>query len=235
MEARKEHKKQMSGIQVGMLLQPSKGIRDDLIRAGGKPKDHIKENVSNLRKLQRKIKEMQVVAPAAEPFKLSQFKNIPSRISNPTVVNTPQKSPSRNFIRMNMDKVKSTPPTRSPSVSSTPTSKKGEIPKYLIKRKLEWAKREQERLIALEQEKVPKGQTLLPDKERIRTLNALKERRDSIIQELNGFPLVIELNSLKTKKKLLEESLKEAEAGIKLFSRSKVYVPTSEYNKLTEE
>lgn len=51
-EARRMHLKQMSGIAVGMLLQPSKGVRqlriidkrDDLIRAGGVPKDHITVN-----------------------------------------------------------------------------------------------------------------------------------------------------------------------------------------------
>jgi hypothetical protein len=57
--------------------------------------------------------------------------------------------------------VTSQPPTRSPSQAATPTTPKqarrGEIPKYLIQRKLEWAKREQERLMELQKEKVPKG------------------------------------------------------------------------------
>jgi hypothetical protein len=37
--------------------------------------------------------------------------------------------------------------------------KRGELPKYLIQRKLEWAKREQDRLAEMQKEKVPKGHT----------------------------------------------------------------------------
>jgi hypothetical protein len=41
------------------------------------------------------------------------------------------------------------------SVCATPSNEQrvGEIPKYLIQRKLEWAKREQDRLARLQQEK----------------------------------------------------------------------------------
>jgi Calmodulin-binding len=81
--------------------------------------------------------------------------------------------------------------------------------------------------------RLPKGQLLLPEKDRQRTLNALKEKRDDLIREIEYLPLVIELQSLKRKKARLEKELEETEAGIELFSRSKVYVPKEEFENFT--
>jgi hypothetical protein len=72
---------------------------------------------------------------------------------------------------------------------------------------------------------------VLPDQERIRTLNALKSRRNDLLNELQQMPLVIELYSLKKRKQAMEEELRETEASIDLFSRSKVYVPTKDYEE----
>ena len=57
----------------------------------------------------------------------------------------------------------------------TPTrkTKMGSIPKYLIDRKLEWAKKEKERLEYLEADKIPEGMTLIPEDERLETLHGL--------------------------------------------------------------
>lgn len=59
MEARKTHLRHMAGAQVTMLMQPSMGIRDDILRAGGTLKDHMKENRKALKELQiqNKIKK----------------------------------------------------------------------------------------------------------------------------------------------------------------------------------
>lgn len=46
--------------------------------------------------------------------------------------------------------------------------------------------------------------------------------------------LVIELQSVKRKKAHMESQLREAEAGISLFSRSNVYVPTVDYVNFTD-
>jgi hypothetical protein len=68
--------------------------------------------------------------------------------------------------------------------------------------------------------------------ERMRTLNALREKRIDLVKQLQLLPLVIEVESLKRRKKNTEEQLREAENGISLFSRSKVYVPTSEFEQM---
>jgi hypothetical protein len=63
-------------------------------------------------------------------------------------------------------------------------------------------------------------------------LNALKSRRDTLLNELQGLPLIIELYSLKKRKEAMDQELKETEASIELFGRSKVYVPTKEYSAM---
>ena len=65
--------------------------------------------------------------------------------------------------------------------------------------------------------------------DRVRTLNALKQRQETLLEALASFPLVIELGSIRKRKNEIEEQLHQVEQGIELFSRSKVYVPTQEY------
>jgi Calmodulin-binding len=74
--------------------------------------------------------------------------------------------------------------------------------------------------------------TLLSDHDRIRTLNALKDRKNQLINSLSAFPIVIELQSVKRRKNAVEEQLNEVEHGIELFSRPKVFVPTEEYENI---
>jgi hypothetical protein len=87
MEARKTHLRHMAGTQVTMLMQPSMGIRDDILRAGGTLKDHMKINRKALRELQVKNKEKKQVItiklilkkenePKDEPFKMKQFSDM---------------------------------------------------------------------------------------------------------------------------------------------------------------
>ena len=80
--------------------------------------------------------------------------------------------------------------------------------------------------------RAPKGQTLLPDQDRMRTLNALRSKKEELFRELQSLPLVIELQSLKKRKQDMESKLRQAENGIELFSRSKVYVNTSDFENM---
>jgi hypothetical protein len=60
-QARKKHLEHMSGAQIGNILQPSNGIRDDLIRIGLKPKNHILANKRHIKQIQKENKEIQKV------------------------------------------------------------------------------------------------------------------------------------------------------------------------------
>nr|KAJ3416967.1 hypothetical protein HK105_001133 [Polyrhizophydium stewartii] len=128
----------MAGVAVGMLLKPSRGVRDDIVRAGGKPKDHIKENVQALRATQKlnRIKKEDESKPEPAPFKLKEFSNVPSKISTrrpsasssaagsagssgtstPFEATRPSSAegpdahkPKKNFIAINSAKVKNSP------------------------------------------------------------------------------------------------------------------------------
>ncbi|KAI8909193.1 calmodulin-binding-domain-containing protein [Gorgonomyces haynaldii] len=222
------HLQQMAGVQVGMLLKPSKGIRDDMQRQGKTPKNHMKDNYKHIKQLERdnKTKIEKENQPPKPVFKLKQFQDVKSKISI-SDIDKPME-PQKNFVQLNLLSIKSSKPA-SPVQTPKPQKKPGEIPRYLIERKLEWAKREQEKLLMLEQKKIPKGMVQIPDKERLRTLNALQIEKETILQSLGTFPLRIELNSLKKKKQDLEDQLKHVEQGIDLFSRPKVFVPKDEY------
>ena len=66
----------------------------------------------------------------------------------------------------------------------------------------------------------------------MRTLNALKTKKEELVREIQLLPLVIELQSLKKRKTDMEKALREAESGIELFSRSRVYVNTSDFERM---
>jgi hypothetical protein len=56
--------------------------------------------------------------------------------------------------------------------------------------------------------------------------------KDSLMDSLHKFPIVIELASVKQRKIRVEEQIAQAEQKIDLFSRSKVYVTQEEYGNL---
>lgn len=56
--------------------------------------------------------------------------------------------------------------------------------------------------------------------------------KESLLSQLRSLPLIIESETLKQRKKHIEEELIEKESAIKYFSRSRVYIPTKDYNEL---
>ncbi|KAI9348622.1 calmodulin-binding-domain-containing protein [Obelidium mucronatum] len=274
-EAARIRIQQMSGSSVAMALKPSRGMRDDIVYAGGKPKDHLKENYKKLKELQSKkrVEEQEKSKPPPAPFKLKQFEAVKSKLSThrpsssnasdaasdsysrPSTANScgprsfslasnASSATRRNFIQLNALKAKDpqyykkdhvAPASESGhsvfSGSSTATArstKMGELPKYLVDRKLEWAEREQQRLEALKKECIPKGMKLLPDEERLETLAFLEETQQKLLNELSQFGLIVETTKLKNKRSMLENKLNEIEEAIGVFSRKKVYVNEDE-------
>ncbi|KNC96250.1 uncharacterized protein SPPG_08402 [Spizellomyces punctatus DAOM BR117] len=248
MEARKTHLRHMAGTAVGMILKPSRGLRDDILRAGGKPKDHNKENRQRLKELEKanKAKKEETSKPSPPRFKLKQFEDVSSKLqtrrtssvetlvsgtpesSRPSTANSSKTTESKkNFIHINAMKAKQPSPRtprRPEPVSVERKTKKGDIPKYLVDRKLEWARKEQERLNGLEEEKIPSGMILVPEYERLDTLQALEKKQNELLEALSKFPVIIETVSMKKRKALIEAQLKEVEAAKEHFSRKTVYI-----------
>lgn len=134
----------------------------------------------------------------------------------------------KNFISTNFkDAIESKTPKRIEN-ETDPLPKKhasyGQIPKYLLQRKLEDSKQEAIRKEAEKNGQVPPGMSLMKEEERLRTLNILKESLDTTKKELQKAPLVVETAGQKKRMKELEDRLKEQEDAIEIFSKDKVYI-----------
>lgn len=100
----------------------------------------------------------------------------------------------------------------------------GKVPNYLENRRHQWQLEEQERIANLPDPDCPKGMILMPEKERIETLETLKNSRNEAMKQLSNMPFIIETPSQRKKHDLLENKIKEIESAIALFSRQKVFI-----------
>lgn len=102
--------------------------------------------------------------------------------------------------------------------------KKGVVPNYLVSRKEQWKKEEEDRIANTPDPAMPPGHKVLPEAERIQTLNLLKEREADLMKKLSALPLRMDTFRLRTEKQQLESQLAEIDEGKKIFSRPKVFV-----------
>ena len=103
-----------------------------------------------------------------------------------------------------------------------PSYQRGVIPKYLSKRKSEQA-------IASAKARdidhnCPPGHVSMPDAERRETLDLILKKYNDLISELNKMPVRTDTLKMKQRKIEIEKQLDKLEEGIRVFSRSKVYV-----------
>ncbi|XP_026294524.1 uncharacterized protein LOC113218400 [Frankliniella occidentalis] len=113
--------------------------------------------------------------------------------------------------------------TKTSSHAQYPSSyQKGEIPKYLCKRKTEQA------LASARAKEIdpscPPGHVAMPDAERRETLDMILKNYNKLITELNKIPVRTDTLKMKQRKIEIEKQLDKLEEGIRIFSRSKVYV-----------
>ncbi|KAJ1564967.1 Enkurin domain-containing protein 1 [Nowakowskiella sp. JEL0078] len=241
----------MSGAAVGQLLKPSRGLRDDIIFRGGKPKDHEKENYKRLKNIEKetKLKEMQASQPSPPPFKLSQFQNVASKLNtrspstSGTVTPSTSSSSQKNFIQVNaaLSKLPKQLSQSSLNSNSSNTSsvisrktKIGQIPKYLLDRKLKWAEEIEERERLMLQEKIPPGTILLIDEERIKALTLLRDAHSKSLTSLSRFPITVETPKYKRKRTELEQQILKLETLIAEYDKSVVYVFPNEHYEVIE-
>ena len=102
---------------------------------------------------------------------------------------------------------------------------KGKVPSYLINRKKEWRIEEENKQKEIEQRKNPPGTKLLPEAERLTTLDQLLASRTEMINTLETLPITLRTMALRNRKSELESKLKETDWAISLFSRENVYIP----------
>ncbi|KAI9589119.1 hypothetical protein GQX74_007288 [Glossina fuscipes] len=100
------------------------------------------------------------------------------------------------------------------------------LPRYLEKEK---RGKEEERLKELSRDtNCPVGHYALSEDERIMALNNAKKNMSTLVQELNHMPMTTETLRIRNRKREIEKELTKIELDIRLFSKSKVYVPLPE-------
>ncbi|XP_030751924.1 uncharacterized protein LOC115879308 isoform X1 [Sitophilus oryzae] len=126
---------------------------------------------------------------------------------------------SKDFIKENMQNIKTRPVRHSPVkvMASAPSNyQKGVVPKYLRDKK--------EEVLEENEPECPPGHILLPEDERKETLRVLRQSYADRIQELNMMPVRNDTLKMKKRKMEIEEELKRIDGGIKVFQRPKVFV-----------
>jgi hypothetical protein len=117
------------------------------------------------------------------------------------------------------------PPKLSDKSSTTDLHEEfGKVPEYLEERKAKWAKEKEELKKRMPDPSCPKGMTLMPEEERLSTLEVLKASKEEATKQLAKMPFVIETPTLKKRHSELEAKLREIENAIALFSKTKVYI-----------
>jgi len=98
------------------------------------------------------------------------------------------------------------------------------VPKYIEKyHKLK--ENEQERLRQQEEEaKLPPGTRLMPEAERLKTLEELFDTRKEVNNMLERMPLANQSMATQRRKRELEEKLLKIEKAIETFSKKTVYI-----------
>mmetsp|Transcript_18229 Transcript_18229/g.52353 ORF Transcript_18229/g.52353 Transcript_18229/m.52353 type:complete len:310 (+) Transcript_18229:92-1021(+) len=99
----------------------------------------------------------------------------------------------------------------------------GHVPQYLIRRQGELLA-EKTRKMELTNPECPPGMVLVPETERLKTLDSLKATAEGLRNELRRFPLAVTTVTQRQRKHDLEKKLEEQESAIEIFSKDKVYI-----------
>ena len=130
------------------------------------------------------------------------------------------------FITRN--KVKAVSMIPSQAVTKAPGSARhesfGKVPNYLEQRKAQWEEEKEEVRRRAPDPNCPSGMCLMPEEERLNTLDVLKESKSDALRQLQALPFVIETPSLIRKQQQLENKLREIDNAVSLFSKPKVYI-----------
>ena len=152
----------------------------------------------------------------------------PRKGATPKAYETAQLAPRSNsdFISRNRAKALTMLPPKAPEKNQAADLHEefGKVPDYLEERKAKWAKEKEEMKRRLPDPSCPPGMTLMPEEERLSTLEVLKASKEDATKQLAKLPFVIETPSLKKRHSDLETKLREIENAIALFSKTKVYI-----------
>ncbi len=100
----------------------------------------------------------------------------------------------------------------------------GQVPDYLLRRKVENIEKAEAEARAKEAALIPPGLRLVPEEERMETLRILQANKAELERAIWALPLKIETLGQRKRKEALDERMQEIEQGLQIFSRPKVLV-----------
>ena len=113
---------------------------------------------------------------------------------------------------------------KGPQMLPPRTPNYGKTPKYIEEYKNEAKKKEEDRIEAKDAAKRPPGTRVLPEEERVSTLETLHANKKEVNKLLCQMPISMRTESLRRQKIELEHKLIEIEKAIEMFSRRLVYI-----------
>jgi hypothetical protein len=229
--ARKMHD---DSSQIQNILNPIQGPRDAQTRAGIKPLNHAKSNISAVKE-QSSLNQLRKIAIQEEKAhpRGARSTSAPTRKPIHRQSSVKAREEGRDFLNENK-MVAGMPPTRLPRINSTKDDSVnylhkpdfGRVPTYLLQRKIDLIDQQEAEMRAREAALIPPGMRLLPEDERLDTLAVLQKNRQDVERALQALPLRIETPGQIRRRDELERRLREIEEGLKVFARPKVLVKT---------
>ncbi|KAF6265685.1 calmodulin-binding-domain-containing protein [Scenedesmus sp. NREL 46B-D3] len=240
-------KMHVDSSQVESILNPVRGIRDAQARAGIKPTDHSRHNVlaikeqSRLNALQKQQQEQQAqqqslsgggsrAAAAAGRPGIVRSVSGSAAAAGWSVRSGDGSSDGRDFLRENKAAAAAASrPVKAESrqdggAAYLQKSEYGQVPAYLLQRKMELAQQEEAMRAAKHAAQIPPGLRQMPEAERLATLQLLDANKAEAEARLAALPIIIETPSAIRHKDELERRLQEIEDARRIFSRPNVLV-----------
>lgn len=274
------------------FINPDGGRRGEMMRKGREVKDHMRENVMNMREAEARSRELREQAriPEKELYKMAQFRDVGARVfeePKPESIRQPvgdgeflakgnaerrredlamegrlkraeldkKMNDARNLADMSLTPRKATVPkatevlklaernnsnyivknkVKAVSMSSQQAPEKpstsakhqdfGRVPEYLEQRKAQWEEEKEEIRRRRPDPNCPPGMCLMPEEERLETLEVLRASKVETLKQLQALPFIIETPSLIRKQTMLESKLQEIDNALNLFNKPKVYI-----------
>ncbi|GAB1293583.1 Enkurin domain-containing protein 1 [Apodemus speciosus] len=103
-------------------------------------------------------------------------------------------------------------------------TQKGHVPHYLLERRDLWRKEAEARQRSQPDPSMPPGHTLMPESQRLETLNNLLQSQSQLLRELVLLPAGADSLRAQGHRAELDRKLVQIEEAVKIFSRPKVFV-----------
>lgn len=103
-------------------------------------------------------------------------------------------------------------------------TQKGHVPQYLLERRDLWRREAEARRLGQPDPSMPPGHTLMPESQRLETLDSLLQSQSQLLRELILLPAGADSLKAQGHRAELDRKLVQVEEAIKIFSQPKVFV-----------